>query len=80
MSKFCGNASAWSKVAFVLFFPALGFHCAGLGTVSWMKSHTISDTVHFVVGLWKMANCSEEYKTNCVDMAVPDNYNTCTYI
>ncbi|XP_045194608.2 uncharacterized protein LOC123550243 [Mercenaria mercenaria] len=73
---FCGRASEWSKAAFLSMFPAIGIHCAGLGTPFWMKSSTISNSVNITIGLWKMVNCSGSLTSPCIGSALPNSYKT----
>lgn len=73
---FCGDASAWSKVALIVILVALGLHSGGYGTNYWMARYTVRDTLNFGVGLWRVTNCSGSYKAPCYEYDVPAVYIT----
>lgn len=73
---FCGDASAWSKVALIVILVALGLHSGGYGTNYWMARYTVRDTLNFGVGLWRVTNCSGSYGAPCTDSDVPSVYIT----
>lgn len=76
---FCGEASAWAKIALLLIVSANAIHSAGLGTPYWMKSATVSNNVHLIIGLWKMVNCSGENAQPCIGQALEEKYETSKY-
>ncbi|KAH3776732.1 uncharacterized protein LOC127845539 [Dreissena polymorpha] len=73
---FCGLASAWAKLAFLLLLPAIAIHCAGLATPYWMKVTTVSSRVNVTVGLWKQVNCSGEIGAPCYGEPLAAVYKT----
>lgn len=76
---FCGEASAWSKITLILLVTAISIHCAGIGTPYWMKTATVSNDVHLIVGLWKMIDCSGNYGDPCIGKALDTTYQTRKY-
>lgn len=73
---FCGRATWWAKAAFVLLFPAIAIHCAGIGTPYWMKTSMTSNKINITFGLWKMVNCSGNLSDPCVGSELPSSYRT----
>ncbi|KAH3840091.1 hypothetical protein DPMN_113533 [Dreissena polymorpha] len=71
---FCGLASTWAKVSAFLSIVALALQSAGSATNYWMSRYTFRDKLHFVVGLWKVTNCSGNYKAPCTVSEVPASY------
>ncbi|KAL3867391.1 hypothetical protein ACJMK2_044597 [Sinanodonta woodiana] len=71
---FCGDASSWAKVSFLLVITALGLHTTGFATNAWMTRTTVRDKYNFMIGLWKMTNCSGYYQAPCQDASFPGSY------
>ncbi|KAK3610169.1 hypothetical protein CHS0354_038807 [Potamilus streckersoni] len=71
---FCGDASSWAKVSFLLVITALGLHTTGFATNAWMTRTTVRDKYNFMIGLWKMTNCSGYYQAPCEDTSFPGSY------